>query len=368
MQKDIQDILDEIYSIEPNLEKNDEKLQKIVQHLLDLKPQVNIDETFKQSLRSDIMAAIWKQKIANLEQKNNVSFFKFFGTIFAGWAIAAFGIFFYGDHLQAPFQEPLSQEDAPQIAMLKSIPTWGNESLADTQESYSEENTAWDTSMSTTEKRSYEDTKTSISKSNNERNITPPSTPETSSQNTDPITDEPSTASDALVFSDDTMSTMSLDMMPASNDINMFSVFPLYSFQWDFELNLPKSMNVYKEKNDISTDFSLPKDVSSMTFQDESEIPQEKYEIQSYDILSQEEVIYIAEKWGISWWWEENFKGTKELQNPKLTYISSQNWEEIYLIPAITFAIKDTSGEMILIPLPKDMYTLESDGSLSWQK
>jgi hypothetical protein len=51
MKINIQDILEEVYTYSPDLKKRDGELQKVIQQMIDLKPQVKIDETFKMKLR-----------------------------------------------------------------------------------------------------------------------------------------------------------------------------------------------------------------------------------------------------------------------------------------------------------------------------
>jgi superfamily I DNA and RNA helicase len=82
MEKNIKKILEELYAIEPSLREKEEELTKIVKIMIQSKPNIEIDENFKNTLRNQILENIKVKKIQNYKSRNNTNFFHIFSYIF----------------------------------------------------------------------------------------------------------------------------------------------------------------------------------------------------------------------------------------------------------------------------------------------
>ena len=81
MEKDIEKILQELYEVDSSLKEKEKELRKIIHTMLNLKPNVKIDETFKSTLRENISKKIISEKLKNYSsQKQNI--WHFFAYIF----------------------------------------------------------------------------------------------------------------------------------------------------------------------------------------------------------------------------------------------------------------------------------------------
>jgi len=68
MDKNIKQILNELYQIDPTLKDQEEKLIKVIDELIKAKPEVEIDQVFLQKLRNEL-----NQKATNLSVKKPTS-------------------------------------------------------------------------------------------------------------------------------------------------------------------------------------------------------------------------------------------------------------------------------------------------------
>ena len=75
--QNIQKILEELYQIDNSLKQNEIELKNILEKMIEIKPNIKIDENFKNQLKNQIENNILKQKITNIStKKSNIS--KFF--------------------------------------------------------------------------------------------------------------------------------------------------------------------------------------------------------------------------------------------------------------------------------------------------
>jgi superfamily I DNA and RNA helicase len=82
MEKNIKNILEELYLVDPSLREKEEELKKIIEAMLKVKPNIKIDENFKESLKGKIFEKITSKKIENYNSKGKTSLFQIFSYIF----------------------------------------------------------------------------------------------------------------------------------------------------------------------------------------------------------------------------------------------------------------------------------------------
>lgn len=100
MKKEIQSILQELYGSDKNLIEKEEELIKIINSMIDLKPNVKIDENFKEELRQKIAKEISIKKMRNIQEKwNKASLFQILSYVFWTAWVAAFWFFILKDTL-----------------------------------------------------------------------------------------------------------------------------------------------------------------------------------------------------------------------------------------------------------------------------
>jgi hypothetical protein len=82
MEKNIKKILEELYSIEPTLREKEGELIKIVKLMIQAKPNIEINEDFKNNLRNQLLENIKLKKIQNYNNRGRTNFFHIFSYIF----------------------------------------------------------------------------------------------------------------------------------------------------------------------------------------------------------------------------------------------------------------------------------------------
>jgi hypothetical protein len=82
MEKNIKKILEELYEIDGSLKEKENDLVKIINSMLNLKPNIKIDENFKEDLRNIIERKIRTKKLESYEKPNKLTFFQMFSYIF----------------------------------------------------------------------------------------------------------------------------------------------------------------------------------------------------------------------------------------------------------------------------------------------
>ncbi|MFA5917792.1 MAG: hypothetical protein WC850_06180 [Candidatus Gracilibacteria bacterium] len=100
MKKQIENILQELYGVDSELKNREEELIQIIDSMINLKPNVKIDENFKQELRQKIAKEISVKKMQNFQsERNKPSIFQILSYVFGTVGIAAFGFFMFKDTL-----------------------------------------------------------------------------------------------------------------------------------------------------------------------------------------------------------------------------------------------------------------------------
>lgn len=95
MGKEVENILQELYEIDENLQKKEPELKKIIHSMLNLRPNITIDENFKYSLREQIQQKINSEKLHNFQKSQKNNFWTIFAYIFWTLWVAAFWFFIF---------------------------------------------------------------------------------------------------------------------------------------------------------------------------------------------------------------------------------------------------------------------------------
>ena len=97
MENNIKNILDELYKIDPNLREKEENLIKIIAEMIILKPNIKVNQNFKNELREKLYSQIVTKKYQITNNKPNI--WQILTYIF-GWVwIAAFSFIFINKDL-----------------------------------------------------------------------------------------------------------------------------------------------------------------------------------------------------------------------------------------------------------------------------
>ena len=97
MENNIKNILDELYKIDPNLREKEENLIKIIEEMIILKPNIKVNQNFKNELREKLYSQIVTKKYQKTNNKPNI--WQILTYIF-GWVwIAAFSFIFINKDL-----------------------------------------------------------------------------------------------------------------------------------------------------------------------------------------------------------------------------------------------------------------------------
>ena len=97
MENNIKNILDELYKIDPNLREKEENLIKIIAEMIILKPNIKVNQNFKNELREKLYSQIVTKKYQKTNNKPNI--WQILTYIF-GWVwIAAFSFIFINKDL-----------------------------------------------------------------------------------------------------------------------------------------------------------------------------------------------------------------------------------------------------------------------------
>lgn len=100
MKKEVENILQELYVIDKSLKNKENELIKIINSMIDFKPNVKIDENFKNELRAKIVEQIKAKKLQKFnEEKNKLSLLQIFSYVFWTAWIAAFWFFMFKEVL-----------------------------------------------------------------------------------------------------------------------------------------------------------------------------------------------------------------------------------------------------------------------------
>jgi len=75
----VKDILDDLYKLDPNLKMDENNVVKIIEKMIEAKPNTKFDEKFKEQLRNMIVdKIILSKKVSTLPQKNFLHNFYYF--------------------------------------------------------------------------------------------------------------------------------------------------------------------------------------------------------------------------------------------------------------------------------------------------
>ncbi len=98
MEKNIENILKELYQIDESLKEKEQELIKIINAMLRLKPNIKIDENFKNELKKQISEKITSEKLKNYRKSNKPNFWQILTYIFwTAWTLA-FWFFILGEN------------------------------------------------------------------------------------------------------------------------------------------------------------------------------------------------------------------------------------------------------------------------------
>ncbi len=316
MDKNILNILQELYQIDDSLKSKEQDLIKIIEKMILLKPNIKVDIDFKNNLKNELLNTITSQKIKNFKKTQNSNiFFKFW--YFFWWVIAtAFWIFIFNQTL-APITTPTKQ-NSPQLVSLEN-----------------KVNTFWIQNDTPPIDNTKNDTKKEL---------------KTLEVQNDSMAIEAYPESDEILLKN-------------TSNLKTFSI-PLneeyfnYKFDKNLNLKLEDSYNIYKKNNNLNS-----------LWIEEYEIINKVWEKNAENILK------IAHFWWYMWWnnqltIDKNIKYTTlNLVNPKIKYIKIYDFKDEqsqeFLIPVIKFDIENNLEnnyqKEVIVPLLKDFYEYNWD-------
>lgn len=361
MKNNIQEILEELYKIDSSLQTKEEDLKKAVAHLLEIKPNITVDETFKNELQNEIQQKILQKKIESF-WKNKLSIFQIFSYIFGTLGLACFGFIILRENVQLsskPIQIPLvtqKEEEKNTESLSASVAessVWENALMSnispDDFKTKSREITpavGWDKEEKMTKK------------------IMPP---------VETITTESVWVSSDSSLPDSAWATADMSMMadaaPPQESMWLMKSSPMmaeyiqdvyvYSFTWEINLDFKTSYPTFKKLSPNNTYFS-----------EEKLILENKVE----------NILQVALKWGKDWLLEMPQSEKKRevhvvLQNPKIVYTNIYNfvWGTSieYFAPSVVFEVKSSDDPNfyqteIVVPLVKEIYKYDENGNIVW--
>ncbi|MBW7954856.1 hypothetical protein H3C61_03515 [Candidatus Gracilibacteria bacterium] len=128
MDKNILNILQELYQIDESLKSKEQDLIKLIEKMILLKPNIKVDIDFKNKLKNELFNTIASKKIENFKKTQKSSIFFKFGYFFGGAIATAFGIFIFNQTL-APINNTNLKQNSPQIVSLENkVSTFGIQS------------------------------------------------------------------------------------------------------------------------------------------------------------------------------------------------------------------------------------------------
>lgn len=124
MGKEVENILQELYEIDENLQKKEPELKKIIHSMLNLRPNITIDENFKYSLREQIQQKINSEKLHNFQKSQKNNFWTIFAYTFWTLGTLAFWFFIWGEmfmNKNIPLDTSLQMEQSKLLSFDSSI-------------------------------------------------------------------------------------------------------------------------------------------------------------------------------------------------------------------------------------------------------
>lgn len=99
MKTKVEQILNELYEIDSSLKDKEKDLKKIIIKMIETKPDIKVDESFKNELRKNIEEKIMQNKISAYKWEKTNNFFHTFSYIFWSVWVLAFSFIFINSYL-----------------------------------------------------------------------------------------------------------------------------------------------------------------------------------------------------------------------------------------------------------------------------
>lgn len=300
MNSKIDEILDELYEYDSSFKNEENKIKEIVSKMIEVKPNIKINENFKIKLKNKIMSEIKNTKKESIKVVYNNNFIKIIWSFISWGAIVAAFMFALNPTLKN------IDQNAPSEMMMEWFikPSQEEIELSNVPESKRVLKTM--TMMSEEPLESSE----MMMDSNNE---------------------------DFKILSDDIIEPLTLDMPMDSDSILPYQDKYSYQYSYKWDINLSDYDNspyyVFKTVWDEYPKFYSKVEVLNMekTIKTEDDITNE---ISKMDTE----------------WNSESKKIEIELSNPKLVYNEIYKVDWVYFIPALEFSFDDS------IEVPTDSY------------
>lgn len=363
MENKIKEILDELYSIDSSLKEKEDELEKIILKMLEIKPNIKIDEEFKNKLNSELNSKITEIKIKNYNKNSSLSFTQIFAYIFWTIWMACFWFIIFRDNILNTLT-PISwnkvvyeninnkkEEFSKQLKRFKKEESRENIIENIPKESVKEINTIQNdeniSQKAKTESIVPEAPKVEKTITTNEVNKLP--------------NDTINSTESVWLMMDQSAPSWWISNLKASPGMNEY-IQEVYHFSFSWEINI-----------DLNWDFpTFKKDSSNNMYFSKQDLELEK---------SNENILKVALKWWKDWFIEMPESQKKKdiyinLKNPKLWYTNVytySNWEsKEYFVPAIIFEVDKTweannyYQNEVIVPLVKEIYKYDENWTIIW--
>lgn len=227
MEKNIKNILSELYEIDESLKDKEEELIKIIKTMINLRPNIKIDENFKSQLRTQISEKITSEKLKNYQTSQKPNLWQIFAYIFGTAGVAAFWFFVLGENFVNNIPKDSTEVKTANILKEKTKMLTFENTVIESSEGFWNLGNIWINQQAKGMWGWWE--------------ITPTQT----------LKEQSRTFSQEM--SDDAvMDMMMIEPMPskmiAPVDPDWVPEVYRYHFSWDFDIEIPESMAVYKKQ------------------------------------------------------------------------------------------------------------------------
>ena len=253
MDKDIKNILNELYEIDSSLKDKEKELVKIIQKMIEIRPNVKIDEDFKEQLRNTIIEKITSQKLENYKNGNKLNLFHIFAYIF-GWVwVLTFSFFIINNE---NFSKKETQMQYSVNNDVKWLLSFSNEIVKNWERSFwnlswiwIDKQAKWWAMMEwkaeslSTETRSLwaVNDEVKVNEMASEKAVTP------------------------LLWSEWTSSVSKIDNSFMPTEPFVPEVYK-YSFSWELNIDIPEKLEVYKKENSKISTKELVDNIKNVNF------------------------------------------------------------------------------------------------------
>lgn len=364
MKHTINDILKELYKIDNSLQNKEEDLKKAVAHLLTTRPNIKVDEKFKNELQDEIQQKILQKKVESFS-KNKLTFFQILSYIFGTVGIACFWFIILRENVQIsskPIQIPMvEKKTAPNVLYnTESTPSdMLTGDMAPNSDSVMDESlktrelspVVWWEKQQNTLKKEISSPETQVSSDASQTESLPTEAP---SQ------DDTSNAADMSMMADAVPEWWSVGLMKSSPMMAEYiqDVY-IYSFTGEINLNFDTQYLTFKKLSPNNT-YYTPK----------------KLELEN----NIDNILKVALKWGKDGFIELPQSDKKRevhvvLKNPKVVYNNIYNfvWGTSieYFGPSVIFEVASSDDPNfyqteIQVPLIKEIYKYDENGKIIW--